>query len=320
VSTESVESPDMGIEIPSDCAPLPSWLEAALGSPREEGWLDSGGCPIHYFRWGDTSKPPVILMHGFLAHARCWAFIAPLLTDHYHLVAFDFSGMGDSGQRHSYTEDVRLQELLDVADGTGMFNHAQKPTLIAHSYAGGIGLLAMEQHNELFSGLILCDVMTLRPERLAQHFKHSGPPGSQDPERPNRVYPDYETAKGRFVLSPPQSVNQACLFDYMAYHSLKQVDGGWSWKFHPSVFRRETDLHEKLIEQAKRIVEAPGRMSMVYGQESLLFDDDSADYIRECGGSSIPMISIANAGHHLMLDEPIAFASTLKAILAQWQA
>ena len=48
---------------------------------------------------------------------------------------------------------------------------------------------------------------TLRPERLMAHSKESGPPGSQDPQRPNRIYPDYVTAKGRFVLSPPQKVN-----------------------------------------------------------------------------------------------------------------
>ncbi len=316
--TASVQRPELSAEIPADSAPVPGWLEAALSYPREEGWLESSGCPIHFFRWGDPTRPGVILLHGFLAHARCYAFIAPFLANDYHVIAYDFSGMGDSGTRHAYPEELRLAELLDVAEMTGMFEHAQKPALIAHSYGGGVGLAAMETHGNLFSGLVLCDVMTLRPEQLEQRFENRGPPGSQDPERPNRIYADYETAKGRFVLSPPQSVNEACLFDYMAYHSLKQVEGGWSWKFDPSVFRRETDLGDKLTRQAKRIVDAPGRKSIVYGRESLLFDDDSAAYIRECGGESIPMIGIPNAGHHLMLDEPIAFASTLNAILAQW--
>jgi pimeloyl-ACP methyl ester carboxylesterase len=46
-----------------------------------------------------------------------------------------------------------------------------------------------------------------------------------------------------------------------------------------------------------------------------LFDADSADYVRECGGGHIPMIAIPDARHHLMLDQPIAFASALKTIL-----
>jgi pimeloyl-ACP methyl ester carboxylesterase len=54
---------------------------------------------------------------------------------------------------------------------------------------------------------------------------------------------------------------------------------------------------------------------IVYGEQSDLFDADSADYVRECGGGHIPMIGIPDARHHLMLDQPIAFVSVLRAIL-----
>ncbi len=33
----------------------------------------------------------------------------------------------------------------------------------------------------------------------------------------------------------------------------------------------------------------------------------------------IPMIGIPNAKHHLMLDEPIAFVTALRSVLALWQ-
>ena len=307
-------------EIPADMGPVPAWLEEALNEPREELWVDSQDCPIHVFRWGDRSKPSLILLHGFLAHSRCFAFIAPFLAKDYHIVAYDFSGMGDSGVRDIYPEEVRVRELMDVGRETGIFDHQEKPTIIAHSYGGGIGLAAMEQHADLFSGLLICDLMTLRPERLKKHFEHQGPPGSNDPQRPNRVYTDYATAKSRFVLSPRQTVSETCLMDYMAYHSLKPVDGGWSWKFDPSVFRSQINMREKLMAQGSRIVNAPGRKAIIYGQESALFDDDSANYIRECGGHDIPTIGIPHAHHHLMLDQPIAFASVLNSVLAQWYA
>lgn len=290
-----------------------------MAVPREEGKLESGGCPIHYFRWGDPSKPGLLMMHGFLAHSRCFAFIAPFLAQDYHVVAYDFSGMGDSGSREAYPDDVRLQELMDVARHTGMFDNDFKPTLISHSYGGNIGLVAMESFHERFAGLIICDLMTLRPERLKAHLGDSEQPNSPpDLKRTNRVYPDYTMAKGRYVLSPPQRVAEDCLFDYMAYHSLKEVDGGWSWKFSPSVFFSDMDLRAKLYQQGHRTAEAPGRIAIVYGQQSDLFDDDSADYVRECGGGHIPMIGIPNAKHHLMLDEPIAFVTALRSVLALW--
>ncbi len=303
-------------EIPNDSAATPAWFEEALAVPRREGWVDSGGCPVHYFSWGDEEKPGVLLLHGFLAHSRCFAFIAPLLARDYHVVAYDFSGMGDSGIREAYPDDVRLQELMDVASETGLFDNSHKPTIIAHSYGGSIGLLAMEQRGEYFSRLVVCDLMTLRPERLKEHARDSGPPGSQEPKRPNRIYPDYETAKGRYVLSPQQPVNEPYLFDYMAYHSLKQVEGGWTWKFHPSVFAQSGDQHERLLAQGRRLADAPGSVVIVYGEQSKLFDDDSADYVRECGGGHIPMVGIPEARHHLMLDQPLAFASVLRSVLA----
>jgi len=316
MDTAEATSPDLSVEIPADSTPTPQWFLDALATPRHEGWLDSQGCQIHYFSWGNPSNPGVLLLHGFLAHSRCFAFIAPLLAAHYYVVAYDFSGMGDSGVRESYPDPVRLQELMDVAQETGLFERQQKPTLIAHSYGGSVGLLAMESYHEQFSSLVICDLMTLRPERLPAHTKDEENT-KPEPRRPNRIYPDYETAKGRFVLSPPQKVNEPYLFDYMAFHSLNEVEGGWSWKFSPSVFAPMENMRERLAKQAQRIANTPGRLTIVYGEESALFDADSAQWIRESGGEHIPMIGIPDARHHLMLDQPIAFASVLKTILSR---
>ncbi len=305
-------------ELPPDAVDVPAWLEEALQVPREEGFIESQGCKLRYYRWGDRSNPGLLLLHGFLAHSRCFAFVAPYLAQHYHVVAFDMSGMGESGVREAYTDAVRATEVMDVARDTGLFDHALKPGLIAHSYGGHVALAALRLFQDVFHGAIVCDLMALRPERLREHFK-SGRDLPSDPDRPNRIYPDYATAKSRFVLSPRQPVNEPSLFDYMAFHSLKQVEGGWSWKFDPSVFRSEFGSRDRILEQGRYIVETPGRKVIVYGQESVLFDDDSADYIRECGGQDIPMIGIPGARHHLMLDEPMAFVGILRATLAQWE-
>ena len=64
---------DLNRELPPDAPDAPQWLVDALQVPREEGWVNSDGCDVHYFRWGDPANPPLLLMHGFLAHARCMA-------------------------------------------------------------------------------------------------------------------------------------------------------------------------------------------------------------------------------------------------------
>ena len=300
-----------------------AWLQSALSVPRDEGYVQLSGCQIHYFRWGDTSKPGIVMIHGFLAHARCFAFIAPFLTD-YHVVAFDMSGMGDSGTRVEYPIEQRVDELIGVAERTGLFEHEKKPVIVAHSYGGQVGVETMHRCAERFAGLIICDLMVMRPEVLAANVERFRPPGNQQANKPNKVYPSYEEAKARFVLAPPQPVGHAELFDFMAYHSLREVDGGWSWKFDPSVFRRETGFEKRWAETGHRIVAAPGRKAVVYGRESMLFNDDSANYLRELVSelnvAPFPIVDIPHAYHHLMLDQPMALVASLKSILAIWQS
>ena len=300
-------------------AEIPEWLSAAFEVPRREGVVRSNDCDIRYFAWGDPSKPPLIFVHGFLAHRRCFAFIAPLLAQDYYCIAYDMSGMGDSGHRESYPDDVRCQELFDVAEEEGAFEHQVKPTIIAHSYGGTVGLLAVERDADAFHGLIICDLLAMRPDALKAFFENDRGPGrGRDPNRPNKVYPTYEDARQRFVLAPPQSVAVPALFDYMAYHSLKEVDGGWAWKFHPSVFNRHEESKARPHLSAGRIVEAKGRKAFLFGEKSRLFTPDSAAYLRELGETKMPIIGVPEAHHHLFLDQPIAFVVALRTILAMW--
>ena len=175
MKTHAYKVPDLSAELPPDSRDVPSWFEEALLVPREEFSVTSGGAEIHCFRWGNPENPGLLLIHGFLAHARCFAFIAPFLAQHYHVVAFDLSGMGDSGVRESYPDQVRAAEVEDVARATGLFEHAVKPVVIAHSYGGHVALTAMQDRHALFGGLIICDLMVLRPERLKAHFATEKP-------------------------------------------------------------------------------------------------------------------------------------------------
>lgn len=58
----------------------------------------------------------------------------------------------------------------------------------------------------------------------------------------------------------------------------------------------------------------------MHGEQSLLFTPDWVDYVRELGGSDIPIIAIPKAHHHLMLDQPLAFVSAFRSILEIWQS
>ena len=160
--------------------------------------------------------------------------------------------------------------------------------------------------------------MIMRPEMLDGYWnKERSSPGSGNPDKPNRRYPSYKAARERYILSPPQPVAEPFLLDYIAYHSLRQERGEWTWKFSPEVFRR-SNTPEEWLHMGKRLAQAPGRKAIIHGSKSMLFSPASADYIREIGGNDIPIISVPEARHHLMLDQPLAFVAAIEGVLAMW--
>jgi pimeloyl-ACP methyl ester carboxylesterase len=302
-----------------DASHLPGWFVDALAVPREEGFVIVEGAKVHFLRWGDRAKPGILMAHGFLAHARCWAFIAPFLAADYHVVAYDLAGMGDSEARAGLDAEARGREMIAVAAATGLFDGLAPPVIVGHSFGAGIAVTAMSLAADRFSGAIICDLMIMRPEALAAYWRGGrGSPGSGDPNKPASRYPDYPTARGRYVLAPPQPVGQPFLIDYMAYHSLRQDGDSWTWKFSPKVFARGNSSDEWMT-MGSRVAAAPGRIAIVHGELSALFGTDSAAYMRDLGAGDIPVISVPNARHHLMLDEPLAFVVALRGVLALWK-
>ena len=47
---------------------------------------------------------------------------------------------------------------------------------------------------------------------------------------------DLDTALGRFRTVPEQQHYLPFVMDHVARHSLREVDGGWSWKYDPEIF------------------------------------------------------------------------------------
>ena len=314
-------------DVPADIDPvwagdgtqLPEWFVSALKVPREEGYVVIDGARAHYLRWGDREKPKVLMTHGLLAHARCFAFIAPFLAADYDVVAFDLAGMGDSEMRGHADPSARGREFAEIAAALDMFADGQKPTIIAHSFGAGAALTAVNQSPDAFSGVVVCDLMIMRPERLEQYWNlRRASPGSGNPDKPKNRYPSYEAARDRYILSPPQPVGEPFLLDYIAYHSLRRDGNEWTWKFSTEVFRTSNKSDEWLT-MGERLVTAPGRKAIVHGGNSQLFNRDSAEYVHELGGGDIPIIAVPQARHHLMLDQPLAFVTALQSVLALWK-
>lgn len=283
----------------------PDWFKRAVAMPSESRSVTVEGCPIHYLRWGDHSKPGLLLVHGSGAHAHWWDFIAPYFTDHNCVAAMDLSGMGDSGHRSSYTSATFAKELIGVCSDAGFKRDA---VIIGHSFGGFVTLKTGLIYGDQLTGVVLVDA----PVRPPDYEWERDPKYS--PIQPKKIYPDFETALSRFRLVPAQPCENKFILDYIARHSLGKVAGGWSWKFDDRLFDgfRIGNMTEDLSNLACRV-------GVIYGENSQLFSQEIVDYMFKVLDRSVPFVAIPEANHHLLLDQPLAFISALRTLLAEWR-
>lgn len=293
--------------------PAPGWFHDAIAQTPQTGSVEVDGAQIAWRAWGDPAKRGLLLAHGNGAHGQWWDFIAPFFAKDYHVVAMTFSGMGDSDWREAYTFDLFNREQLAVCEATGLFDHAEKPVIIGHSFGGIISLYTtLLEGGEKFAGGLIVD-------------SHLEPPGEDRPRpprrtSPNRVYPDFNAALARFRLAPPQPCENHFLVDYIARHSIRETtdeDGktGFTWKFDPFIFNslmsEWTGLDMTSLETRCPIVFMRGGLSE-------LVPDRVADYMGSLQDPPVPMITVPGAYHHVMLDQPLAFVSAVRGLLAAW--
>jgi pimeloyl-ACP methyl ester carboxylesterase len=285
--------------------PAPEWFTRAINTPHEEHRVAVEGADIHYLRWGDITRPGLLLLHGNAAHAHWWTFIAPFLARDYNVAAMSLSGMGDSGRREEYSMKLFAREAMAVCEHARMFEHVEPPIIVGHSFGGFVTILIGALYGERLAGTVLVDSPVNPPERQRK--------GPQREPRPHRVYPELTEALGRFRLAPPQDCENHFILDYIARHSLEEVEGGWSWKFDPRIWRRFS-----IGDTSERLRATKCRIGIFRGEYSAIFPPEIGDYMYDLLGKAVPVVEIPEARHHIMLDQPLAFVAALRALLADW--
>ena len=284
----------------------PDWFTRAVNAPVESRYVEVEGTPIHYLAWnpGDTHKPGLLFAHGFRAHARWWSFIAPFFLGRFRVAALDFAGMGDSGARPEY------RTTLFAADILGVIKHAGfgKATLVGHSFGGGCTLVTCHRHSEHIERAVIIDSYLPLPEI---ELRDPRPPD----QRAKRIYPTREAALARFRLIPEQNRAAPYVLDYVAQHSIKQVEGGWTWKFHEDYkfVRRPIAEEAQLVGAALSGLRMP--MTYIYGDHSAAIAREHALAIVKRVPNGHGPVAIPESHHHVMLDQPLSLVSALRATL-----
>jgi pimeloyl-ACP methyl ester carboxylesterase len=283
----------------------PRWFREALSTPCEEHVVDVEGCPIRYLAWGAPERPALVLVHGGAGHAHWWSFLAPQLSKQYRVIAPDLSGHGESGRREAYPREMWAREVLAVATHAKL---AAPPVLIGHSLGGLVSIVAASLFGDRLAGAIIVDSPVRRPDPESEE-------GSRGRMFRNpKTYPDLETALTHFHLVPPQPCENDFIIRHVATHSLKRAAGGWTWKFDPQVFLKVSPkpMNEYLASTRCRV-------AVLRGELSDLVPPEIGAYMYELLNRNAPIVEIAQAHHHVILDQPLAFLAAARALLSDWE-
>jgi len=185
----------------------PKWFQDAISAAYDERTIEVRGCRVHYLRWGTPGHPGVVLVHGGAAHAHWWSFIAPLLTRDCQVVALDLSGHGDSGRRSEYPRDIWAEEVMAVADDSGIVG---PPIVVGHSMGGFVTIATAARYGDRLAGAVILD----SPVRRPNPEEEEGARGKAF--RNPKLYPDIETALAHYRLVPDQPWVNPFLIDYIA--------------------------------------------------------------------------------------------------------
>ena len=301
--------------------PAPAWFAQALADAPVEKRIDVGGADIEVLEWGAESRlPALFLLHGTGASADWWRFIAPYLAHDRRVVAMTWSGMGKSGWRKTYSFEAYADEAEAVASATGLFDADEAPILVGHSMGGMVGTLCCSRPGNRFRVMMAIDsgILDYRPPAEWRELENQARVAANDWPSYN-LYPSLKAALLRYRFLPPQASPNSFITDFIARANLHEVTspdgpGGWTWRADPKLryLGQEPDFFADRLPHVNRPV------VMMRGGTSALIPPDRFRLMIEKAPAGTLGFDIPEAGHHVLVDQPLALISAIASLLVVW--
>jgi pimeloyl-ACP methyl ester carboxylesterase len=305
--------------------PAPGWFTLAQAQAPETLRVETPRGGLEVLTWGDVGKPGLMLLHGNFASADWWTFVAPFFTADYRVAAMSLAGMGGSDWREAYDFEDFVADLEDASQAAGLSASGTRPVVVGQSFAGGLVLYAAAHRPDLMSGVILVDAgfRPPPPQALEARLQRTADRAKSPADQPVRGFASLTAAVTKFRLLPAQLVENLYILDHIARTSVRPVqqpDGSgevWAFKYDPDIAAK-IDYGARMAFFASRpVIDLPA--AHLYGQHSFV-----SAHGEEARGGPFPAhgqeIEIPDANHQVIIDQPLALISAIRAVLAGWRA
>jgi pimeloyl-ACP methyl ester carboxylesterase len=113
------------------------------------------GVGVFYREAGPKTAPTILLLHGYPSSSRMYDGLIPLLADHYHVIAPDYPGFGQSDSppptRYNYTFDHLAKTVTALLEAL----HVDRYVLFMQDYGGPVGFRMAVDHPERVQAIIV---------------------------------------------------------------------------------------------------------------------------------------------------------------------
>jgi len=122
----------------------------------DEKYLNVNGIRFHYLDWGNYKLQPILLLHGFMAHAHVWDDFGRNFRTRYHVIALDQRGHGETQwcEDGAYSIYDHFSDIVCFVEILGL----RDLILIGHSMGGRNALFYAACSPNRVKQLILADI------------------------------------------------------------------------------------------------------------------------------------------------------------------
>lgn len=247
-----------------------------------------GGLRLIADRHGDSSAPPVLLLHGGGQTRQSWGDTARALADAgYQPFALDLRGHGESSWSPdgTYTHEVLCGDLSAV-----IAEMPQPPVLVGASIGGALGMIVAAENPSSLRALVLVDVAPrLEPTGVSAviGFMRAHPQGFGSLEEAADVIATYLPQRSR--LASPGGLERVLR---------RGGDDRWHWHWDPAFvgddWQQQAERLGEHMRRAARRIYVP--TLLIRGQLSEVISAESAAELAR----DIPQLEysdIVGAGH-----------------------
>jgi pimeloyl-ACP methyl ester carboxylesterase len=255
--------------------------------------------------WGEADAPPLLALHGWLDNAGSFARLAPLLAEHWQVIALDLPGHGHSdhlppGTHYHFIDYVRA--VLATVDRLALPSFQ----LLGHSLGAGVASMVAAATPDRVERLLLIEGLgpiaddgrqTLH--RFREAFVVPATPG-----RSLRVFPSVDHAISARTMVSGLPAEQA---RPIVERGLRETEGGWQWRSDPRLNQLSPlRVAEPQVHALLRGVESPTALLLAQPEAPYLPAakmQARADCVEEI------VVTHMDGGHHLHLEQPKAVAA-----------